>query len=62
MYVCICRQITDSQIRDLCREGASNMNDIQDRLGVATACGKCSKLAQNIVKEFNKSPGFDNAA
>ncbi len=61
MYVCICRQITDNQIRDVCRDGASNMTEVQSKLGVATACGKCSKLAQNIVKEFNKSAGFVNA-
>ena len=61
MYVCICRQITDNQIRELCREGVSSMTDIRSRLGVATECGKCSKLAQNIVKDFNKSVGFVNA-
>ncbi len=61
MYVCICRQITDNQIRDLCREGVSTLHDIRAKLGVASECGKCGKLAQSIVKEFSKNAGFVNA-
>ena len=55
MYVCICRQITDHQIRDLCRGGASSMTDVRDKLGVASECGKCGKLAKSIVKEYAKT-------
>ena len=62
MYVCICRQITDNQIRDLCRDGASNMDDLRAKLGVASECGKCGKLAQTIVKEFHKMGPYTNAA
>ena len=62
MYVCICRQITDSQIRDLCRGGAVDMDDVRGKLGVASECGKCGQLAQSIVKEFHKTADFVNAA
>ena len=61
MYVCICRQITDQQIRDVCRDGVTSMTDVRSRLGVASDCGKCGKLAKNIVKEFAKSTPFINA-
>ncbi len=61
MYVCICRQVTDHQIRDLCRNGSTNLADIRAKLGVASACGKCSCLAGAIVNEFNKSSAFVNA-
>jgi bacterioferritin-associated ferredoxin len=61
MYVCICRQITDQQIRDVCRDGVTSMTDLRSRLGVASDCGKCGKLAKNIVKEFAKSTPFINA-
>lgn len=61
MYVCICRQITDHQIRDLCRGGASNLTDLQAKLGVASECGKCGKLAQSIVNECTKSVPYVNA-
>lgn len=62
MYVCICRQITDNQIRDLCRGGAASLTDIRAQSGVASDCGKCGKLAQTILKEFAKTTEFVNAA
>lgn len=42
MYVCLCAQVTDSQIR------ASG--DLK-ALGVAQQCGACRELAEQIVKE-----------
>lgn len=63
MYVCICRQITDNQIRDICRDGASSLTDLRTKLGVASECGKCGKLAQSLVKEYSRSSTpFVNAA
>ena len=58
VYVCICRQITDHQIRDVCRGGASSLNDVCSKLGVASECGKCGKLAQTIVNECTKTLTF----
>lgn len=62
MYVCLCRQVTDNQIREICRSGASSLADVRAQSGVASECGKCGKLAQAIVKEFSKSVEFVNAA
>lgn len=62
MYICICRQITDNHIRDLCRDGASNMTDLRTKLDIASECGKCGKLARTIVKEFHKTTPYTNAA
>lgn len=60
MYVCICRQITDTQIRDMCRGGSSSLSEIRAKLGVASECGKCSKHARSIVSEFTKSQPYVN--
>jgi bacterioferritin-associated ferredoxin len=62
MFVCICRQVTDHQIRDLCRNGSHDLEDIRAKLGVASVCGKCSCLAHSIVSEFIKNTPFVNAA
>ena len=61
MYVCICRQITDTQIRDMCRGGSNTLSEIRAKLGVASECGKCSKHARSIVSEFTKNPTYANA-
>jgi bacterioferritin-associated ferredoxin len=62
MYVCICRQITDRQIRDLCQNGSANLAEVRARLGVASECGKCTRMARTIVSEFVNPPSFTNAA
>ena len=62
MYVCICRQITDSRIREVCREGARRLADVRDKLGVASDCGKCGKHARSIDSEFKGLASFANAA
>lgn len=55
MYVCICRQITDKQIRDLCSEGTVSIAEIRARLGVATDCGRCGRHARELVAEVAAS-------
>ena len=55
MYVCICRQITDSQIRELCREGDISIAEVRQRLGVATDCGRCGRHARELVAEFSSA-------
>lgn len=50
MYVCLCKGITDSQIREAVDSGASNMRHVRQQLGVASQCGKCSCLAREVLK------------
>ena len=49
MYVCLCNGITDREIRQSVHEGASSLQDLQDGLGVASQCGQCACLAQEII-------------
>ncbi|MFT6957160.1 MAG: bacterioferritin-associated ferredoxin [Halieaceae bacterium] len=51
MYVCICKGITDTQIRAAVQNGASSLCEVQNTLGVASQCGKCGILAREIVLE-----------
>lgn len=36
MYVCLCKQVTDRDIRSAVRDGASCMRDLNQRMGVGT--------------------------
>lgn len=47
MYICICKQITDGQIHQEVENGASTLEELGERLGVATKCGKC---ARNMIR------------
>ncbi|MAT94870.1 MAG: (2Fe-2S)-binding protein [Halioglobus sp.] len=51
MYVCLCKQITDTQIRAAVQDGASSFKDVRNTLGVASQCGKCGTLTREILRE-----------
>jgi bacterioferritin-associated ferredoxin len=51
MYVCLCKGITDSQIRDAVYEGANSLKDVRNQLGVAMQCGKCACIAKDVIKD-----------
>jgi bacterioferritin-associated ferredoxin len=51
MYVCICKQVTDRAIKESVRNGASCLSDVQQKLGVASRCGSCAQLAQEIIQD-----------
>ena len=51
MYVCVCKGITDSQIKDAVCAGASSLKQVRKQLGVSSQCGKCGILAKQIVEQ-----------
>ena len=51
MYVCLCKGITDTQIRAAVEDGASSLSEVRSTLGVASQCGKCGVLTRQIVRE-----------
>jgi bacterioferritin-associated ferredoxin len=55
MYVCLCKGITDKDIRNAAK-GASSSREILKNLGVATDCGICLEDAIKIYTESNNKP------
>lgn len=51
MYVCLCNGITDREIKQSIREGASSLQDLHDHLGVASQCGQCACLTQELLEQ-----------
>lgn len=51
MYVCICKAITDHQIREAARNGALTLDDLRRDLGVAGECGNCAAYAKECLEE-----------
>jgi bacterioferritin-associated ferredoxin len=49
MYVCLCRGVTDSQIRQAVAEGATTLREVNTLLGTASQCGKCGMTTRDIV-------------
>ena len=51
MYVCLCKGITDTQIREAVQQGANSLKDVRNTLGVTSQCGKCGILTREILRE-----------
>ncbi|WP_298772883.1 bacterioferritin-associated ferredoxin [uncultured Shewanella sp.] len=63
MYVCICHAVTDTQIKEAVNQGDKSLTDVKHRLGVADQCGKCAKMAvQIILNERELTPNFYEVA
>jgi bacterioferritin-associated ferredoxin len=61
MYVCLCKGITDCQIREAVCEGACSMRELRKCLGVATQCGRCAQHARQVLEEtLNTVPCDEN--
>ena len=51
MYVCLCRGITDQDIKDAMQNGAESIRDLRDMLDLGTCCGRCVPEAKTIISE-----------
>jgi bacterioferritin-associated ferredoxin len=48
MIVCLCRRVSDRDIRSHVESGVSNFELLQDETGVASACGCCHDCAREV--------------
>ncbi|BBD78858.1 (2Fe-2S)-binding protein [Aerosticca soli] len=51
MYICLCRAVTDRDIRRAVDEGARSFAQLQERTGCSTCCGCCSADARACLDE-----------
>ncbi len=54
MYVCLCNNVTDRDIRKAVRSGCRRLEDLSAELGVATNCGSCADLAEELLAEADR--------
>ncbi|MDA1074375.1 MAG: (2Fe-2S)-binding protein [Proteobacteria bacterium] len=51
MYVCVCKAVTDSEIREAALNGAATIEDIAETLGAGTGCGCCREMTQHLIDQ-----------
>lgn len=49
MYVCLCRGVTERQVKQALEEGARSLGDLHRELGVGGDCGRCRCKAREMV-------------
>ena len=59
MYICICKKITDSQIKQAIDDGLTTMKDLRRELDIASECGKCGKCTRNLLKKHTQTLRID---
>ena len=55
MYVCICHDIKDTQIKTALQQGVDSLDALQKHLLVGTCCGCCVPMVQDLVDEHHTS-------
>ena len=51
MFVCLCKSVTDHEIRNAVDQGVHSFDQMQERLEVSTVCGACSCEVKQILKK-----------
>ena len=52
MYICVCKAVSDRQIRRAVREeGVVSLRDLTRELELGTCCGKCVPLAREVLAD-----------
>ena len=62
MIVCVCRRITDHQIRRAVADGAVSLECLKFELGVATQCGRCADCASQVLCDARAAKGESRVA
>lgn len=59
MYVCICNNVTDREIRAAVSKGANSLEALSQQLKVATGCGRCADSVHELLETIDAEARFD---
>ncbi len=62
MFVCICKGITEKQIKVSVAEGASSVRDLYRELELGSQCGKCVGFARQVLTSALADCAYYDAA
>jgi len=51
MFVCLCKSVTDHQIKDAVDYGVTSFESMQEHLSVGTVCGSCTCEVKDIIEK-----------
>jgi bacterioferritin-associated ferredoxin len=62
MYVCLCNAVTQRQVEECARAGASSIEELAAQLGVGAGCGRCRDCARELLVECCSGSRLTQAA
>ncbi len=51
MYICVCKAVTDTQIKRAINEGACTRRQLYQCTGAGDVCGKCNRDIRQMLDE-----------
>ena len=51
MYVCICNNVTDGDIRNAVAGGIHSMEGLCSQLKISSCCGRCADCARKVMHQ-----------
>jgi bacterioferritin-associated ferredoxin len=51
MYICICHNVTDTQVETAIDNGSTSMKQLSDELKIGSQCGKCCQCTKRILNK-----------
>ena len=49
MFVCLCRVVTDGQVKEAISQGAGSVDEVGEDCGAGTGCGACHAQIQDMI-------------
>jgi len=62
VYICICKAVTDGQIREAIKGGACTRKDLIQCLQVGRDCGKCNADVRDLLNQHVPNVSCAHAA
>ena len=59
MYICVCKAVTDTQIKTAIDNGMDTHKALHQCLGVGSGCGKCNRHVRDMVTTNNIPPSVN---
>ncbi len=51
MFVCLCKAVSDVQLVEIIRSGASTIKQVSDSCGAGSGCGACTREIQDMIED-----------
>ncbi len=55
MIVCVCKRVTDSQIKQAANMGVCELKQLREHCQVGVQCGRCSSHAKELLQEVREN-------
>lgn len=55
MYICVCKAVTDSQLKTAIENGVCTRKKLTHCFGIGKACGKCNNHVNALLKQTIES-------